>query len=110
MKRSELDRIILEQYAFLENAKKIKDLPVSFKTAIEKRYGKIHPKDFFTKSLSQLPKAKIFRCYSIGRIKHSELNEQSCKWNDSTTRIGFANAAEWNFGFLWWKLILILES
>ena len=56
MKRSELDRIILEQYAFLENAKKIKDLPVSFKTAIEKRYGKIHPKDFFSNDLTRYMK------------------------------------------------------
>ena len=46
----------------------------------------------------------------MGRTKHSELNEQSCQWNDSTTRIGCPNVAEWNFDFCRWKLLLILES
>ena len=56
MKRSELERIILEQYANISERKKFEDLPVAFKNAIEKRYGKLHPKDFFSDDLTRYMK------------------------------------------------------
>ena len=56
MKRSELEKIILEQYATIGERKKFEDLPVAFKNAIEKRYGKLHPKDFFSDDLSRYMK------------------------------------------------------
>ena len=56
MKRSELERIILEQYANISERKKFEDLPAAFKNAIEKRYGKLHPKDFFSDDLTRYMK------------------------------------------------------
>ena len=56
MKKSELEKIILEQYATISERKKFEDLPVAFKNAIEKRYGKLHPKDFFSDDLSRYMK------------------------------------------------------
>ena len=56
MKRQDLERIILEQYASISESKKFDDLPQAFKDAIEKRYGKIHPKDFFSDDLTRYMK------------------------------------------------------
>ena len=56
MKRSELEKIILEQYAQVSESKKIDELPKAFKDAIEKRYGEIHPKDFFSNDLTRYMK------------------------------------------------------
>ena len=56
MKRKDLEKIILEQYAVVSEAKKHDDLPQAFKDAIEKRYGKIHPKDFFSDDLTNYMK------------------------------------------------------
>ena len=56
MKRSELEKIILEQYAQVSESKKIDELPKAFKDAIEKRYGEIHPKDFFSDDLTRYMK------------------------------------------------------
>ena len=56
MKRKDLEKIILEQYAVVSEAKKHEELPKAFKDAIEKRYGKIHPKDFFSDDLSRYMK------------------------------------------------------
>ena len=56
MKRKDLEKIILEQYASVTESKKFDELPAAFKTAIEKRYGKIHPKDFFSNDLTRYMK------------------------------------------------------
>ena len=56
MKRKDLEKIILEQFAVVSEAKKHEELPKAFKDAIEKRYGKIHPKDFFSDDLSRYMK------------------------------------------------------
>lgn len=51
-----LEQLILEQYASLTENRKLKDLPKPFIDAIEKRYGKMHPKDFFTDDMSRYMK------------------------------------------------------
>ena len=51
-----LEKLILEQYAAIEERKKIKDLPKAFVDAIEKRYGKMHPQDFFNDDMSRYMK------------------------------------------------------
>jgi len=51
-----LDKLILETYSTIQEAKKTKDLPKEFLDAIEKRYGEIHPKDFFSDDLSRYMK------------------------------------------------------
>ena len=51
-----LEKLILEQYAAIEERKKIKDLPKEFVDAIEKRYGKMHPQDFFSDDMSRYMK------------------------------------------------------
>jgi len=51
-----LEKLILEQYAAIEERKKIKDLPKAFVDAIEKRYGKMHPQDFFSDDMSRYMK------------------------------------------------------
>ena len=51
-----LEKLILEQYAAIEEARKPEDLPKEFIAAIEKRYGKIQPKDFFNDDLSRYMK------------------------------------------------------
>ena len=56
MKRKDLEKIILEQFAVVSEAKKHEELPKAFKDAIEKRYGKIHPKDFFSDDLTRYMK------------------------------------------------------
>ena len=56
MKKSKLEKIILEQYASVTESKKFDELPKAFKDAIEKRYGKIHPKDFFSDDLTRYMK------------------------------------------------------
>jgi len=56
MKRKDLEKIILEQYASVTESKKFDELPKAFKDAIEKRYGKIHPKDFFSDDLTRYMK------------------------------------------------------
>ena len=56
MKRKDLEKIILEQFAVVSEAKKHEQLPKAFKDAIEKRYGKIHPKDFFSDDLTNYMK------------------------------------------------------
>ena len=43
-----LEKLILEQYASIQERKKVDELPKEFVAAIEKRYGKMHPKDFFS--------------------------------------------------------------
>ena len=56
MNRKDLEKIILEQFAVVSEAKKHEQLPKAFKDAIEKRYGKIHPKDFFSDDLTRYMK------------------------------------------------------
>ena len=51
-----LEKLILEQFATIQEARKTKDLPKEFIAAIEKRYGKMHPKDFFSNDLSRYMK------------------------------------------------------
>ena len=51
-----LEKLILEQYAAIQERKKIKDLPKEFVDAIEKRYGKMHPQDFFSDDMSRYMK------------------------------------------------------
>ena len=51
-----LEKLILEQFASIQEARKTKDLPKEFTAAIEKRYGKMHPKDFFSNDLSRYMK------------------------------------------------------
>ena len=52
-----LEKLILEAYGELkEDIKKPDDLPKAFITAIEKRHGKIHPKDFFNDDLTRYMK------------------------------------------------------
>ena len=52
-----LEKLILEAYGELkEDLKKPNDLPKAFITAIEKRHGKIHPKDFFNDDLTRYMK------------------------------------------------------
>lgn len=53
---NKLDKLILETYSTIQEAKKTKDLPKEFLDAIEKRYGEIHPKDFFSDDLSRYMK------------------------------------------------------
>lgn len=53
---NKLDKLILETYSTVQEARKIKDLPKEFLAAIEKRYGKIHPQDFFTDDLTRYMK------------------------------------------------------
>ena len=56
MKRKDLEKIILEQYASISETKKFDDLPKAFKDAITKRYGKIDPRDFFSDDLTRYMK------------------------------------------------------
>jgi len=51
-----LEKLILEQYAAIQERKKLEDLPKEFVDAIEKRYGKLHPKDFFSNDMSRYMK------------------------------------------------------
>ena len=52
-----LDKLILESYAQVnEDTVKPEDLPAAFKTAIEKRHGPLHPKDFFTQDMTRYMK------------------------------------------------------
>ena len=51
-----LEKLILEQFASIEERKKTSELPKEFVDAIEKRYGKMHPKDFFSDDLSRYMK------------------------------------------------------
>ena len=52
-----LEKLILEAYGEIkEDLKKPKDLPKAFLDAIEKRHGKIHPKDFFNDDLTRYMK------------------------------------------------------
>ena len=51
-----LEKLILEQYASIQERKKVDELPKEFVAAIEKRYGKLHPKDFFSNDLSRYMK------------------------------------------------------
>ena len=51
-----LEKLILEQYASIQERKKVDELPKEFVAAIEKRYGKMHPKDFFSNDMSRYMK------------------------------------------------------
>tara|TARA_Y100001972_G_scaffold45479_1_gene56175 strand:+ start:198 stop:1232 length:1035 start_codon:yes stop_codon:yes gene_type:complete len=58
MNKKDLEKIVLESYTEVINEQdnepgpyKIEDLPQRFKQSIEKRYGKIHPKDFLSRDL-----------------------------------------------------------
>jgi len=52
-----LEKLILESYAQVnEETVKPEDLPAAFKTAIEKRHGPLHPKDFFTQDMTRYMK------------------------------------------------------
>ena len=52
-----LEKLILESYAQVnEETIKPDDLPAAFKTAIEKRHGPLHPKDFFTDDMTRYMK------------------------------------------------------
>lgn len=52
-----LEKLILESYAQInEDTLKPDDLPAAFKTAIEKRHGPLHPKDFFTDDMTRYMK------------------------------------------------------
>ena len=51
-----LEKLILEEYAAIQERKKLEDLPKEFVAAIEKRYGKLHPKDFFSNDMSRYMK------------------------------------------------------
>ena len=52
-----LEKFILEAYGQVnEETIKPKDLPAAFKTAIEKRHGPLHPKDFFTDDMTRYMK------------------------------------------------------
>ena len=55
----DIQRLILEQYASLveeQSTVKPDDLPPAFKAAIEKRHGKLHPKDFFSSDMTRYMK------------------------------------------------------
>ena len=55
----DIQKLILEQYALLvedQDVVKPDDLPKAFKDAIEKRHGKLHPKDFFTSDMTRYMK------------------------------------------------------
>ena len=51
-----LEKLILEQYASIQENRKIDELPKEFIAAIEKRYGKMHPKDFFSDDMGRYMK------------------------------------------------------
>jgi len=58
MNKKELENIVLEAYSEVIREQEDKDqpykaeeLPQKFKQSIEKRYGKIHPRDFFSRDL-----------------------------------------------------------
>ena len=51
-----LEKLILEQFASIQEKTDINDLPKEFVAAIEKRYGKMHPKDFFSDDKSRYMK------------------------------------------------------
>jgi len=75
MNKKQLEQIVLEAYSevITEQEKdgpiKIEDLPARFKQTIEKRYGKIHPKDFISNDLDTLFKFDGEN-KTTGSIKH----------------------------------------
>jgi len=54
---NKLEKLILEAYGQVnEGVKKPKDLPKAFIDSLEKRHGKMHPKDFFSDDLTRYMK------------------------------------------------------
>jgi len=53
---NKLEKLILETYNEISEVKKPKDLPPAFKAAIEKRFGPMHEKDFFTDDFTRYMK------------------------------------------------------